>query len=101
MAAALELGEEGMLRSGFLEERQKRSQEDAARRAREEQADAAHVQRLIDSGTLKRCPRCSCGIEQNGGCLHMTCGQCKHDFWWCCLRDYRGSQHNFYACTDN
>ena len=100
MAAALDLGDEGMLRAGFLEERQKRSEEEAARRAREEQADAAYVQQLIDSGALKRCPRCRYGIEKNGGCLHMTCKQCAHEFWWCCLRDYRGGSHAIYSCND-
>ena len=101
MAAALDLGEEGMLRPGFLEERQKRSEEDAARRVREEQADAAYVQQLIDSGALKRCPRCRYGIEKNGGCLYMS-DKCNHEFWWCCLRDYRGMQHGYYdSCRSN
>ena len=22
--------------------------------------------------------------EKNGGCLHMTCTQCRHEWWWCC-----------------
>ena len=102
MAAALDLGEEGMLRPGFLEEQQKRSEEVAARKAREEQEDAAYFQQLIASGALKRCPRCQYGIEKDGGCLHMTCKRCTHEFWWCCLRDYRGTQHGYYdSCRSN
>jgi len=37
----------------------------------------------------KSCPRCSVAIEKNGGCMHMTCGSCTYEFFWCCLRSYR------------
>jgi len=28
------------------------------------------------------CPKCQSSIEKNGGCLHMTCINCKHEFHW-------------------
>ncbi|UJR14403.1 hypothetical protein I4U23_001400 [Adineta vaga] len=28
------------------------------------------------------CPRCHVQIEKNGGCSHMHCSRCKHDFTW-------------------
>jgi IBR domain, a half RING-finger domain len=31
------------------------------------------------------CPNCSIGITKNGGCNHMTCSQCGHEFCWICL----------------
>ncbi|KAL0244698.1 hypothetical protein GEMRC1_008780 [Eukaryota sp. GEM-RC1] len=30
------------------------------------------------------CPRCICPTIRNGGCLHMHCLACGHDYWWCC-----------------
>lgn len=46
----------------------------------------------------KKCPKCRADIEKNEGCRHMTCINCKHEFFWCCLRDYRdraqASLHN-------
>ena len=36
------------------------------------------------------CPSCSTPIEKNGGCNHMTCRKCKHEFCWLCSGDWRG-----------
>jgi len=33
----------------------------------------------------KLCPNCGEGIEKNGGCKHMTCRSCKHEFCWNCV----------------
>jgi len=45
-----------------------------------------------DSETLKwlnvhtkDCPKCHSAIEKNGGCNHMTCRSCKHEFCWICM----------------
>jgi len=38
---------------------------------------------------VKRCPGCRTVIEKNGGCPHMTCVKCSHEFYWCCCRDYK------------
>ena len=39
--------------------------------------------------TTKPCTKCDIPIEKNGGCLHMTCSQCRHEWWWCCGNDYK------------
>lgn len=33
----------------------------------------------------KECPNCREPIEKNGGCSHMTCRSCRHEFCWICL----------------
>jgi hypothetical protein len=36
----------------------------------------------------KKCPGCHCNIEKIGGCFHMVCKNCSHQFCWYCLVDY-------------
>ncbi|KAG4078504.1 hypothetical protein HA402_009216 [Bradysia odoriphaga] len=38
----------------------------------------------------KRCPNCKINIEKNGGCNHMSCRSCRHEFCWVCMQDWRG-----------
>lgn len=35
------------------------------------------------------CPKCKVCIEKNGGCSHMTCNRCKHEFCWVCMNDWK------------
>lgn len=35
------------------------------------------------------CPKCKVCIEKNGGCSHMTCNRCKHEFCWVCGNDWK------------
>ena len=35
------------------------------------------------------CPKCRVRIEKNGGCSHMTCNRCKHEFCWVCGNDWK------------
>jgi hypothetical protein len=30
----------------------------------------------------RRCPSCHCITVKDGGCEHMTCNQCSHDYIW-------------------
>ncbi|KAK3689577.1 hypothetical protein B0T22DRAFT_514155, partial [Podospora appendiculata] len=43
------------------------------------------------SENSKPCPGKNCGalIEKGGGCFHMTCSACLHEFCWECLADWR------------
>ena len=34
--------------------------------------------------SMHSCPGCRAIIEKNGGCNHMTCRRCQHQFYWCC-----------------
>lgn len=43
----------------------------------------------IEKLKMKPCPSCRSYIQKNGGCNHMTCQYCRHEFWWCCFSDYR------------
>ena len=40
------------------------------------------------------CPKCSVYIEKNGGCRHMTCTRCVHEFCWYCLAPYVKGKHS-------
>ena len=37
----------------------------------------------------RQCPKCAVGIEYDGGCSHMTCRMCKHNFCWLCMGTYK------------
>jgi hypothetical protein len=43
--------------------------------------------RLIRA-TSKPCPNCSFDIHKSGGCEHMTCSKCSHEFCFLCLAAY-------------
>mmetsp|Transcript_10394 Transcript_10394/g.12172 ORF Transcript_10394/g.12172 Transcript_10394/m.12172 type:complete len:583 (-) Transcript_10394:534-2282(-) len=44
------------------------------------------------------CPKCHATIEKNGGCNHMTCRKCKHDFCWVCLGSWQ-AHSDYYSCN--
>ena len=47
----------------------------------------------------KDCPKCNVCIEKNGGCNHMQCYKCKHDFCWVCLGDWSAHGTSYYECS--
>ncbi|KAF2631317.1 hypothetical protein BU25DRAFT_334075 [Macroventuria anomochaeta] len=42
----------------------------------------------------KPCPKCYVNIEKQGGCDHMNCQRCRHNFCWECLGPYNGNNNN-------
>jgi len=44
------------------------------------------------------CPRCTVLVEKNGGCNHMTCRQCSHEWCWMCNKPWKGHT-DYYACS--
>ncbi|WPT15498.1 Putative E3 ubiquitin-protein ligase ARI8 [Picochlorum sp. SENEW3] len=50
----------------------------------------------------KGCPGCNRPIQKNHGCMHMTCSQCKHEFCWLCLGDWKkhsSTTGGYYSCN--
>lgn len=47
----------------------------------------------------KDCPKCMICIEKNGGCNHMQCYKCKHEFCWMCLRNWSEHNREYYECS--
>ncbi|KAI4691291.1 uncharacterized protein J4E84_003582 [Alternaria hordeiaustralica] len=44
--------------------------------------------RAVKTMGAKPCPKCGMNIQKHGGCDHMTCEQCGHNFCWVCLVEY-------------
>eukprot|EP01113_Clastostelium_recurvatum_P026950 TRINITY_DN3240_c0_g1_i2.p1 TRINITY_DN3240_c0_g1~~TRINITY_DN3240_c0_g1_i2.p1 ORF type:complete len:524 (-),score=137.32 TRINITY_DN3240_c0_g1_i2:50-1435(-) len=50
------------------------------------------------TANTKPCPKCQSSIEKNGGCNHMSCSRCKHQFCWLCLELYKSDHWNNGKC---
>ncbi|KAF4531397.1 hypothetical protein B566_EDAN009638 [Ephemera danica] len=61
-------------------------------------ADDSETANYISAHT-KDCPKCHICIEKNGGCNHMQCYSCKHDFCWMCLGDWKTHGSEYYECS--
>lgn len=46
----------------------------------------------------KECPKCKVAVEKNGGCMHMTCRHCTHEWCWLCSRPWKG-HNDYYSCN--
>jgi len=73
----------------------------------ERDAAAIHEAKLVaeyKEKNAKRCPNCSVVCVRDGGCSHMTCRRCNHQWCWICLRKYQGKQvandQTKCTCTD-
>jgi len=44
----------------------------------------------------RKCPHCNVSIQKNGGCDHITCGKCSHEFCWICSQDH--NSHSVKHC---
>lgn len=51
------------------------------------------------SANTKDCPKCHVCIEKNGGCNHMQCYGCRHEFCWMCLGDWKMHGSQYYECS--
>lgn len=51
------------------------------------------------SVNTKDCPKCASTIEKNGGCNHIICRQCKHEFCWICLGSWSEHGNEYYKCN--
>jgi ariadne-1 len=51
------------------------------------------------SANTKECPKCNSTIEKNGGCNHMTCRKCKHEFCWMCMGPWVEHGTSWYNCN--
>lgn len=51
------------------------------------------------SANTKECPKCHSTIEKNGGCNHMTCRKCKHEFCWICMGLWSEHGTSWYNCN--
>ncbi|KAI8886271.1 hypothetical protein K501DRAFT_322001 [Backusella circina FSU 941] len=51
------------------------------------------------SAHTKECPKCKSTIEKNGGCNHMTCRKCRHEFCWVCMGPWSEHGSAWYSCN--
>ncbi|KAH6563825.1 hypothetical protein BSLG_006131 [Batrachochytrium salamandrivorans] len=51
------------------------------------------------SAHTKECIKCSTIIEKAGGCNHMTCRKCKHEFCWVCMGPWSEHGTSWYSCN--
>lgn len=45
-------------------------------------------QKWKEENGIKSCPKCSCDIQKNGGCNHITCTRCKTHICWVCMKSF-------------
>lgn len=41
------------------------------------------------ASNTKACPRCRAATEKNGGCNHISCHKCSHEWCWLCSSTYQ------------
>ena len=58
------------------------------------------IEELTIMKNTKACPQCKSRIEKNGGCVHMTCSNCKYEFCWNCGHEWNTHQGDPYECSN-
>lgn len=51
------------------------------------------------SANTKECPNCDSSIEKNGGCNHMSCRKCRHEWCWMCMGPWSMHGNSWYNCN--
>ncbi|KAJ4987456.1 E3 ubiquitin-protein ligase dbl4 [Stagonosporopsis vannaccii] len=51
-------------------------------------------EKVIKNMGAKPCPKCGINIEKQGGCDHMRCRNCRHNFCWECLGGLKGGAND-------
>jgi len=54
--------------------------------------------RLVPDPVTKKCPGCRHGVERTGGCDHMTCSRCRHEFCYICCESWDSSTPTSHVC---
>eukprot|EP00163_Fabomonas_tropica_P013810 TRINITY_DN253_c0_g1_i7.p1 TRINITY_DN253_c0_g1~~TRINITY_DN253_c0_g1_i7.p1 ORF type:complete len:452 (+),score=71.95 TRINITY_DN253_c0_g1_i7:146-1501(+) len=70
---------------------------DQVRRWKKKCSDDSETAHWIQANT-KGCPGCLASIEKNGGCNHVTCSKCRHEFCWVCNGSWAEHKGN-YSCN--
>lgn len=46
----------------------------------------------------KKCPNCASDTERDGGCNHIRCAVCHHEYCWMCMESWAGHELSPYNC---
>jgi hypothetical protein len=62
-----------------------------------------HVLHEVESSSwvrenTKACPRCGAATQKNGGCNHIQCQSCRHEWCWLCTATYKVGHYQRGAC---
>lgn len=76
--------------------------EKAAERQDTQQSRELATTRYLEK-RAKKCPGCNAPTQKTGGCDHVTCKWCGHEYCWFCLADYgpineEGNEHHAPDC---
>ena len=50
----------------------------------------------LDKKDVKKCPKCRARTEKDGGCNHMTCQSCRHQWCWLCGSTYYKAHYEWW-----
>lgn len=73
------------------------------RAALEERFGAGAIAEMQSSAWIasvtQACPCCRASTEKNGGCNHITCAKCAHEWCWLCRGRYTHGHYALTACS--